>query len=153
MRRDLTRRQAEQIPMLLHCTNDVERIGDHSAFIRAITEKLNNDNIRFSAGAEAELNKLHKMLTDLAHSTIFALKNNKEDSLKKARDIQKNIFSTLSKSESGHITRINNGECRPQVGLLYLELLEEIRKIARHLENINDRAGMFYTKLPSKPQK
>jgi Na+/phosphate symporter len=81
------------------------------------------------------------------------LKNNKEDSLKKARDIQKNIFSTLSKSESGHITHINNGECRPQVGLLYLELLEEIRKIARHLENINDRAGMFYTKLPSKPQK
>ena len=27
MRRDLTAREAEQIPLLLHCTNDAERIG------------------------------------------------------------------------------------------------------------------------------
>ena len=50
----------------------------------------------------------------------------------------------LNKSETEHISRINNGECRPQVGILYLEILEEIRKISRHLQNINDRAGMFY---------
>ena len=54
----------------------------------------------------------------------------------------------LNRSEAEHISRINNGECRPQVGILYLELLEEIRKISRHLENIVERADMFYSKLP-----
>ena len=29
-----------------------------------------------------------------------------------------------------------------------VELLEEIRKITRHLENINDRAAAFYGKIP-----
>ncbi|MBR2723817.1 MAG: hypothetical protein IKB77_05730, partial [Lentisphaeria bacterium] len=59
------------------------------------------------------------------------------------------LFAMLDRSEAEHISRINNGDCRPQVGILYLELLEEIRKISRHLENINDRAGMFYEKIPS----
>jgi Na+/phosphate symporter len=54
----------------------------------------------------------------------------------------------INRSEAEHILRINNGECRPQVGILYLELLEEIRKVSRHLENIIERADMFYSKLP-----
>jgi len=54
----------------------------------------------------------------------------------------------LNRSEAEHFNRISNGECRPEVGILFLELVEEIRKIARHLENINDRASMFYGKFP-----
>jgi hypothetical protein len=33
--------------------------------------------------------------------------------------------------------------------MLFLELVEEMRKISRHLENIHDRASMFYGKLPN----
>jgi phosphate:Na+ symporter len=149
MRRNLTKQQAEQIPMLLHCTNDVERIGDHTEIIRNITEKLNNDNIRFSPEAEAEFSRLHKTLTDLADSSIDLLADNDMECHDRAKLIQQRIFSMLDQSEAEHLARINSGECRPQVGILYLELLEEIRKISRHLENINDRAGMFYAKLPN----
>ena len=149
MRRDLTKREAEQIPMLLHCTNDVERIGDHTEVIRAITEKLNQDKLRFSPEAEAEFKKLHKTLASLADAAINLLARNDIDSHDRATQIQENIFSFLDRSEAEHLSRLNNGECRPQVGILYLELIEEMRKIARHLENINDRAGMFYEKLPN----
>ena len=37
--------------------------------------------------------------------------------------------------------------CIPDIGLMYLELLEEIRKISRHLTNITDRAGNFYNSI------
>lgn len=149
MRKNLTSREAEQIPMLLHCTNDVERIGDHTEIIRAITEKLNQDNVRFSPEAEEEFNTLHRTLTELANSSIDLLAKNDSASHGRAKELQERIFSMLDRSEAEHISRINNGDCRPQVGILYLELLEELRKIARHLENINDRAGMFYEKLPN----
>ncbi len=149
MRKDLTQREAEQIPMLLHCTNDVERIGDHTEIIRSITEKLNQDNLRFSQEAEDEFKLLHRTLSELAESSIDLLAKNDSASHGKAKELQERIFSMLDRSEAEHISRINNGECRPQVGILYLELLEELRKIARHLENINDRAGMFYEKLPN----
>ena len=149
MQRDLTTREAGQIPLLLHCTNDVERIGDHAEFIRAITEKLNDTNTRFSPGAEAELQQLHKLMSDLASTTAGLLEENTNEKRREANAMQEEIFSMLAKSENEHLQRINNGECRPQVGILYLELLEEIRKISRHLENINDRSGMFYEKLPN----
>ena len=149
MRRDLTAGEAGQIPMLLHCTNDVERIGDHTELIRNITEKLNDEKIRFSPEAENEFKRMHKLLTELADSTIDLLEQNDSQAAGRAKQIQERMFTMLEHSESEHIARINNGECRPQVGILYLELIEEIRKIARHLENINDRAGMFYEKLPN----
>ena len=148
MRKDLTSQEAEQIPMLLHCTNDVERIGDHTEIIRSIMEKLNSDALRFSAEAEAEFKQLHKTLNALADSSIDLLAKNDAESHDRAKVIQEKIFSMLDRSEAEHISRINNGECRPQVGILYLELLEEIRKVARHLENINDRAAAFYGKIP-----
>ena len=149
MRRDLTQKEAEQIPLLLHCTNDVERIGDHTELIRAITEKLNDDKIRFSPEAEEEFKRLHASLNDLAELSIELLEKNTSSCHEKAKQVQERLFTMLDRSEAEHISRINNGECRPQVGILYLELIEEIRKISRHLENINDRAGMFYEKLPS----
>ncbi|MBO7328825.1 MAG: Na/Pi cotransporter family protein, partial [Lentisphaeria bacterium] len=149
MRRDLTQKEAEQIPLLLHCTNDVERIGDHTELIRAITEKLNDDKIRFSPEAEEEFKRLHASLSDLAELSIELLEKNTSSCHEKAKQVQERLFTMLDRSEAEHISRINNGECRPQVGILYLELIEEIRKISRHLENINDRAGMLYEKLPS----
>ena len=84
----------------------------------------------------------------LANAAISVLEQNNPEAIGQAQQIQERLFAMLDRSEAEHLSRINNGECRPQVGLLYLELVEEIRKVARHLENINDRAGMFYEKLP-----
>ena len=149
MLRKLTAKEAEQIPMLLHCTNDVERIGDHAELIRNITEKLNDSDIRFSPEAEAELKEIHNTLDKLAYATADLLEKNRFEAHTQATKLQQQLFATLDSSEAEHLARINNGGCRPQVGILYLELLEEIRKISRHLENINDRSGMFYEKLPN----
>ena len=149
MGRRLNRREAEQIPMLLHCTNDVERIGDHTEIIRAITERLNEENLHFSPGAEKEFRQLYRVLTDLTESTIDLLAQHSAAAHDRAKQVQEKLFFMLDTSEAEHLARINSGECRPQVGILYLELLEEMRKVSRHLENINDRAGMFYEKLPN----
>ncbi|MBE6358248.1 MAG: Na/Pi cotransporter family protein [Lentisphaerae bacterium] len=149
MSKDLTRKEAEQIPLLLHCTNDVERIGDHAEIIRSITEKLNAENLRFSEDADKEFDLLHRTLANLADCSIDLLAKNDSESVNKAKTVQERIFAMLDRSEAEHLSRINNGDCRPQVGILYLELLEEFRKLARHLENINDRAGMIYVKLPN----
>ena len=50
--------------------------------------------------------------------------------------MQERMQMMLDQSETKHFTRISNGECKPQVGILYLELVEEMRKVSRHLENI-----------------
>ena len=148
MTRQLTKKESEQIPMMLHCTNDVERIGDHAELIRAIIARLQNDGLKFSADAETEYDDLHDNLAEFALITLNLLERPTAELQEEADRQNEKIQSMLNRSEAEHFNRISNGECRPEVGILFLELVEEIRKIARHLENINDRASMFYGKFP-----
>ena len=150
MLRPLTSRESEQIPMLLHCTNDAERIGDHAEIIHSAILRMRDDGSRFSPDAEAEYDQLHDTLAALAKATIKLLENPTPESRVEAIRLQERIQLMLDQSEKEHFTRASNGECKPQVGILFLELLEEIRKISRHLENIHERASMFYGKFPSR---
>ncbi|MBO7148073.1 MAG: Na/Pi cotransporter family protein [Lentisphaeria bacterium] len=148
MQKELSREQAEQIPLLLHCTNDVEKIGDHAEIIREIMNKLQEANLHFSPEAEQEYAMLHQTLASIAKCTASLMEKNDPDTRSEASLLRQFLTEKLAESEKEHITRINAGACRPQVGILYLELLEEIRKVAHGLFNIMDREGMFYGKLP-----
>jgi len=148
MLRPLNAKESGQIPLLLHCTNDVERIGDHAEIIHGTVLRLQEDNLHFSPDAEAEYDRLHDTLGQLAEATIRMLESPTSDLRVEAARMQERMQMMLDQSETKHFTRISNGECKPQVGILYLELVEEMRKISRHLENIHDRAAMFYGKFP-----
>ena len=150
MLKPLTARESAQIPMLLHCTNDAERIGDHAEIIHATVMRLQGDGLRFSPDAEAEYDQLHDALAVLAKATVKLLENPTSESRIEAVRLQERIQIMLNQSEKEHFTRVSSGECKPQVGILFLELLEEMRKISRHLENIHERASMFYGKFPSR---
>ena len=149
MMKPLTARESEQIPMLLHCTNDAERIGDHAEIIKATIDRLKNDELQFSPDAEKEYDTLHDMLSELAGITIRHLENPSAVQHNEARHLQEKLQLALERSETEHFNRIGSGDCHAPTGIIFLEIVEEIRKIARHLENINDRAVMFYGKFPN----
>ncbi|MCQ2397376.1 MAG: Na/Pi symporter, partial [Lentisphaeria bacterium] len=147
MQRDIRPEESRQIPLLLHCTNDAERIGDHTAVIQRIMEHLEEKGRRFSPQATAELDALHAQLRDLAEAVILSLEKNTPENIKRASELRQAMVTALTNSERDHLNRINQGLCVPEVGIIYLELLEEFRKIARHLANIAERADSFYEKL------
>ena len=140
----LTPQESAQIPLLLHCTNDVERIGDHTELIQNIISQLQENDLKFSIQAEKEYDLLHDKLAEVAKLSAELLSHCTNESLEKSTRLEKDIYQMLNRFENEHIARITRGDCRPQVGILYLELLAEIRKISRHLFNINERSEMFY---------
>ncbi|MBO5254197.1 MAG: Na/Pi cotransporter family protein, partial [Opitutales bacterium] len=149
MQCELTEEEAEQIPMLLHCTNDAERIGDLAENIQEIMSKIKLNKYSFSQNAEIEYNDLHQKLESLAQCAIVLLEAKSQEASKNAVKIRTSIVETLNNVEAEHVSRVNAGTCRPEIGILYLELLESIRKVAKNLFNIIDRAGKFYDKIPS----
>lgn len=154
MEKKLTQQEASQIPLLLHCTNDVERIGDHTAIIQNLINQMQENELKFSASAEQEYDLLHDKLAAFAEISAEMLTRYTPDHTRKSTAAYNEINQLLIEFESEHVARINNGECRPSIGILYLELLAEIRKISRHLLNINERAEMFYDNfnIPQKKQ-
>lgn len=148
MQTQLTSAEAEQIPLLLHCTNDAERIGDLAAGIRGVMDLLAQNNYRFSEDADREFETLHAKLATVADLAIKILEKKSPETLELAKTKKREMKEMLNAVESEHMARVGEGTCLPQVSVRYLELLEMMRKVYKNLSNIIDRAEMFYEKLP-----
>lgn len=148
MLRNLNSTEANQIPLLLHCTNDAERIGDHASIIQSVMEKIKTNQYTFSEGGTLEFENLHSALNELAKMAANLLESHDPEMFAAADKMKRDLSEQLARVEADHMGRVNQGTCLPEVSILYLELLEEINKVSRHLFNIVERAGMLYERLP-----
>lgn len=135
--------QAERIPRLIHCTNDAERIGDHTAIIRDLTTQFLTGTNRLSAAAEAEYRDLQEKLTSQAECVLALMCKPSVALQNKAFVLEKSIKLACDEYEANHMKRMNEKKCNFDTGLYYIEILSEIRKISRHFDNISERSASF----------
>jgi Na/Pi-cotransporter len=139
-RRELTGPQAEIVPLLMHCTNDAEKIADHTENIIELTLRLKKAKKDISKTAEEEIGELWKLLSDQAANVLMALNNQSPDGAAFALKDEKKINKLVDKYEKDHVKRLNRGECDPLVGIVFIEMLAELEKVGDHLSNIAERA-------------
>ena len=148
MLRPLVPRESHQIPILLHCSNDAEKIGDYAMELYGLMKKIKSEDVHFSEHAEQELENLHKQLERLSQNAVDLLKENHTLDPETALGAHAEMRKMLDEAELTHMNRLYEGKCIIKNGVLFMELLEKIRKIERHIYNIAERAGDFYGKLP-----
>jgi Na/Pi-cotransporter len=137
--RDLTEPQSELIPLLMHCTNDAERIADHTENILKLSKRLLETGKPLSDDAGKELNELWETLQDEAESVIRALNNTDKAEIKVALKKENQIDILTDLYESNHVARLKEGKCNAVSGIIYIEILSELEKIGDHLSNIAER--------------
>ncbi len=148
MLKPLVPRESRQIPVLLHCANDAEKIGDYAMELSELMKRIKSDEIQFSEQAEMELDHLHGKLKILTKNAVELLKDNHSLNPETALAAHADMQKTLDNAELTHMNRLYEGKCTIKNGVLFMEILEKIRKIERHIFNIAERAGDFYGKLP-----
>ena len=148
MLKPLVPRESRQIPVLLHCANDAEKIGDYAMELSELMKRIKSDEIQFSEQAEMELDHLHGKLKPLTKNAVELLKDNHSLNPETALAAHADMQRTLDNAELTHMNRLYEGKCVIRNGVLFMEVLEIIRKIERHVFNIAERAGDFYGKLP-----
>jgi len=145
IRRPLSPAQAERIPQLLHCTNDAERIGDHTAVIVDLIARFAEAKGELSKAAEEELDMLQSSLCRQAECALALLQNCTPENIRLAAALQKEIPAAIEKCEKNHLKRLNRNQCSPVTGVFYIELLAEIDKVSRHLGNITERTASAFS--------
>ena len=148
MLKPLVPRESRQIPVLLHCANDAEKIGDYAMELSELMKRIKSDEVQFSEQAETELDCLHSKLKTLTENAVDLLKDNHALTPEKALAAHADMKKTLDDAELTHMNRLYEGKCVIKNGVLFMEIMEKIRKIERHIFNIAERAGDFYGKLP-----
>ena len=146
MLRPLSAQEADSIPLLLHCTNDAERIGDHTFIIKDFMNKLLEPDCKLSDEAEAEFATLHKLLETQAQCALKLLEKPDAKLRSEAGELKVKINMLTDEYEKHHLKRLADGKCQASAGVVFIGLISEIKKISRHLANITDRTSIPFSK-------
>ncbi len=128
--------ESQEIPVLLHNVNDIERMGDHAKNIAELAQARIDDEVRFSEEALADFNTIWKELHDMLDKTKKALKNNSEQFAIQALEHESRINDMQVKMKEAHINRLNCGACPLKANYVFLDFIDNVEKIADHLTNI-----------------
>ena len=132
----LTEEQHQVIKNLFYTVSDLERVGDHAENIAELADNMRKDDVTFSK-------KGFKDLKLIAEETILALESalkarelsSASDALQEA-DYERNVDKLEDELREKHIQRLSKGKCVPESGVVFLDLISNLERIADHATNI-----------------
>lgn len=132
----LTYKQTIAVSGVMNAANDMERIGDHAMNIAFLSETVIENKLSVSTAAKEEVLKMFHKVDEITASAIDAF--SRED-LRLAREVvqQDDLVDNMEKDlRKSHIDRINRNECIPESGVIYLDILSNLERIADHATNL-----------------
>ena len=134
--KDLEKSEAEEIPVLLHSVNDVERIGDHAINILEISERKIDQKLPFSDGSVIRLKEMVDITLFMIENTIIAMHKKDITSAKKVLEKEKELNELQIRLKEFQIKNINEGKYNFLSGIVFNDFVDNIEKIGDHLTNI-----------------
>jgi phosphate:Na+ symporter len=132
----MTQHQTKIIGGFMSAANDLERVGDHAENIMQLAEAKVEDRLSFSEHALAEINFIYEkvdLMLERAYKVFEAEDKEMAYQVIKADD---DIDLTEKVLRKNHIDRINKKKCFPASGVVYLDVLSNLERIADHAVNI-----------------
>lgn len=132
----LSENDREYLSHALHSISDLERVGDYSANIVGYAGKLAEEGLDFSSDAKAELKTLQEKVEKLYYDVMHAYIEEDPEKIREASDVEAEIDILADKMSAGHVARMADGRCTPEVGAHYLALISDVERIGDHLYNL-----------------
>lgn len=123
---------------LFHVVNDLERIGDHSENIIEIGTTRKKDKITFSSKAEHEIEDLANHVTAMLEKSIHIVDQQitDPDIINEVETLESQVDDLSVALADHHMSRVKNKKCTPKNGMLYLDMLNNLERIADHADNL-----------------
>lgn len=141
----LNHQQSTIISEVMSAANDLERISDHACNIVYLSEMVIEDKLPVTDRAKDEVYSFFEEVDEMLKGAIVALT---EESLSEARKVirrDNDVDERERVLRKNHIDRVNRRECIPQAGVIYLDLLSNLERVADHAVNLAQMtAGGFY---------
>lgn len=122
---------------LFHVVNDIERIGDHAENIIEYAQYLIEHNLTMSDEAVDDLTDMKDKVFTVVLDSLRAMKT-RDRTLAGTVNKQESAIDELEKAlRSNHIERLNNQLCIPGCGVVFLDVVNNLERIADHANNIS----------------
>lgn len=142
----LTEKQHLTVKNLFYTVSDIERVGDHGENIAELAEMKRKDKIKFSEKGEKDLNKMYDAALRTLEYAMEARKTENRKTALLALEAEEAVDGIEKELRDKHIQRLSKGKCAPESGVIFLDILSNLERIADHADNI---AGYVATESKS----
>lgn len=134
----LSKKDAERMTVLQDVNRTILKVAGLSEAYLLDKKKEQTNQVQISEKAEASINRLYNHVTTSFDKTIdmFDVYDRvKRDEIVKISNESYRLEHDLRKK---HIKRLSSGECTPEGGLLYLDMIGILERIGYHSRNISE---------------
>ncbi len=126
----------EIVDGLFHTINDIERVGDHADNIAELTLSALEKDIPFSDLAIEDLRTMFDKVMNAYKYALESMKNGDIDLAFNVMKMEEQVDIMERSCRKNHIYRLNNSLCNPEGGIIFLDLISNMERIADHASNI-----------------
>ncbi len=132
----LSEEQQAEINILFYTINDIERVGDHVENIVELSEYKLNNNLSFTPDAVEELHEMFSACISAFTKTMIALETRSEIVAREVLVIEDNVDMLEARNRASHIDRLSKMECQTGPGIIFLDAISNLERVADHSVNI-----------------
>ncbi|WMM23851.1 PhoU domain-containing protein [Tissierella sp. MB52-C2] len=140
-RKELTESQSIMVPAMISSINNIERSGDRVIEICSLCNKKIDGNLSFTDTAIKELKELESTMIELFDNAIICLGERNYEVIEKVVELENKIDNLSETFQENHIKRLNEGTCNVDSGVLFIDIVGHLERIADHIYKIS-----MYTK-------
>jgi phosphate:Na+ symporter len=134
--RTLSPETANELPVLLHTVNDLERVSDHAVNIAEIAARKIDQRESFSPAAEQEVAQVRQQVSQMFEDVLAAIATSDTEAAQRALGHEEAINQMQVDFRRRHLQRLGEGTCSPIAGLIFVDFVDNMEKIGDHLTNI-----------------
>jgi phosphate:Na+ symporter len=134
-RQGLEQSESNELPVLLHSVNDIERIGDHAVNLMEAAQRRIDGQLPFTDAALVDLSMMRAEVARMFECVIRALRDSEPEAARSAFASEQKLNAMEREFRESHLSRLSAGECHFLSGLTFVDAVYSYEKIGDHLTN------------------
>lgn len=130
---------ADLSTILNSCTNgvgDVERMGDHATNLVEMYQYLRDNKLKFSQKGVEECREMFDISISTIEHSLEALKSEDQTMAQETIELEDRVDYMEKTLRAQHIARLNAGGCSPGAGVIFIDILSNLERVADHAHNL-----------------
>jgi len=133
---DLPNHDLALVGGFFHVVNDIERIGDHAENLVEYAEYSIDENLHYSEMAIKEVTEMKDRVLAMLDDALEAFKTRDKSLVQRIESQEQVIDEMKTALRNTHIQRLNRNQCTPGSGVIYLDIISNLERVADHATNI-----------------